>query len=77
MLLEGVGIGFFTRTQIADALVTGQLHEVPIVDIGPITRDSALVRLARQKNISMVGREFIAEVREVAARSNILGVCDF
>jgi LysR family transcriptional regulator, low CO2-responsive transcriptional regulator len=72
MLLEGVGIGFFTRTQIADTLAAGQLREVPIVDLGPITRDSALVRLARQKEISVVGTEFIAEVREVAAQSSIL-----
>src|SRR5206468_12135705 len=50
MLLEGVGIGFFTRTQIADVLAAGQLREVPIADMGPMTRDSALVRLARQKD---------------------------
>jgi DNA-binding transcriptional LysR family regulator len=72
MLLEGVGIGFFTRTQIADVLATGQLREVPIADLGPITRESALVRLARQKGISVVGTAFIAEVREVAAQSRIL-----
>jgi DNA-binding transcriptional LysR family regulator len=72
MLLEGVGIGFFTRTQIADALAAGLAREVPIADMAPITRDSALVRLARQKQISVVGNEFVAEVREVAARSKIL-----
>ena len=72
MLLEGVGIGFFTRTQIADALAAGQLREVSIADLGPITRESALVRLARQKDISVVGTEFIAEVREVAAQARIL-----
>jgi DNA-binding transcriptional LysR family regulator len=72
LLLEGVGIGFFTRTQITDVLASGQLREVPIADLGPIIRESALVRLARQKDISVVGTEFIAEVREVAARSRIL-----
>lgn len=72
MLLEGVGIGFFTRTQIADALATGQLREVPIADLGPITRESALVRLARQKQVSVVGSEIIAELRAVAARSSLL-----
>jgi DNA-binding transcriptional LysR family regulator len=72
MLLEGVGIGFFTRTQVADALATGQLCEVRIIDMGPITRESALVRLARQKEISVVGTAFIAEVRQVAARAGIL-----
>jgi len=71
-VLEGVGIGFFTRTQIADALAAGDLREVPIADMGPITRTSALVQLARQKKISTVGIEFIAEVQEVAARSGIL-----
>ncbi len=72
MLLEGVGIGFFTRTQIADALVAGLLREVPITDMGPITRESALVRLARQKDTSVVGTAFIAEVREAAVQSRIL-----
>ena len=72
MLLEGVGIGFFTRTQIADVLAAGLVREVPIADMAPITRDSALVRLTRQKQISVVGGEFVAEVREVAARSRIL-----
>src|SRR5205085_12389356 len=57
MLLEGVGMGFFTRTQVADALATGTLCEVPIVDLGPLTRDTALVRLARQKDVSVVGTE--------------------
>src|SRR5262249_52334293 len=53
LVLKGIGIGFFTRTQIADALAAGQLCEVPIKDMGPIARDSALVRLARQKQISV------------------------
>jgi DNA-binding transcriptional LysR family regulator len=72
MLLEGVGIGFFTRTQLADALAAGQVREVPIADMGSITRESALVRLARQKQISVVGNEFMADLREVAERSSIL-----
>ena len=72
MLLEGVGVGFFTRPQIADALAAGQLRELPIADMAPITRESALVRLARQKDISVVGTEFIAEVREVAVQAGIV-----
>jgi DNA-binding transcriptional LysR family regulator len=72
MLLEGVGIGFFTRTHIAAALASGQLRELPIADMAPIARESALVRLARQKEISVVGTEFIADMRAVAAQSGIL-----
>jgi DNA-binding transcriptional LysR family regulator len=72
LVLEGIGIGFFTRTQIADALAAGQLREVPIADMGPITRESALVRLERQKQTSVVATEFAAIVREQAARIGIL-----
>jgi DNA-binding transcriptional LysR family regulator len=72
MLLEGVGIGFFTRTQIADALAAGQVREVPITDMAPITRDTALAQLARQKQLSVVASEFMAEVRQVAAQAGIL-----
>jgi DNA-binding transcriptional LysR family regulator len=72
LLLEGIGIGFFTRTQIADALAAGQLCEVPIANMAPITRDSALVRLARQKEMSVVGGEFARAVREQAARMGVL-----
>jgi len=72
LVLEGVGIGFFTRTQIAEALAAGQLCEVPIADMAPITRDSALVRLARQKHASIVAGEFAAVVRQQAVRLGIL-----
>jgi LysR family transcriptional regulator, low CO2-responsive transcriptional regulator len=72
LVLDGIGIGFFTRTQIAGALAAGQLCEVPITDLGPITRDSALVRLARQKQPSAVAAEFAAVVRNQAIRAGIL-----
>jgi len=48
------------------------LREVRIANIGLMTRESALVRLARQKDILVVRTEFIAEVRQVAAQSRIL-----
>jgi DNA-binding transcriptional LysR family regulator len=72
MLLEGVGMGFFARTQLAVALAAGQVCDVPIADMESITRESALVRLARQKQISVVGSEFMVDLREVASRSGSL-----
>jgi LysR family transcriptional regulator, low CO2-responsive transcriptional regulator len=72
LVLEGIGIGFFTRTQIAEALAAGRLAEVPIADLAPITRDSALVRLARQQEISVVASEFVGAVRQQAARMGVL-----
>jgi LysR family transcriptional regulator, low CO2-responsive transcriptional regulator len=72
LVLDGVGVGFFTRTQIGGALAAGHLCEVPIVDMAPITRDSALVQLARHREISAVAAEFAAVVREQAARMSVL-----
>ncbi|HEU5100010.1 MAG TPA: LysR family transcriptional regulator [Roseiflexaceae bacterium] len=72
LLLNGVGVGFFTRTQIADVLAAGHLCEVPVVDMAPITRDSALVRLARQREISVVAGEFAAVIREHATQLGVL-----
>jgi DNA-binding transcriptional LysR family regulator len=72
LLLDGVGLGFFTRTQVADALATGRLVEVPVRDLAPIARDTALVRLARQKQLSVVAAEFAAAVRSQAEQLGIL-----
>jgi DNA-binding transcriptional LysR family regulator len=72
LIEEGIGIGFFTRTQIADALADGRLCEVHVTDMGPIARDSALVQLARQKRTSVVAAEFAATMRDQALRMRIL-----
>jgi len=71
-LLEGVGIGFFTRTQVADALTVGRAVEVPIVDLPPIARDSALVHVSRERAPSAVAAAFAGCVREQAARLGLL-----
>lgn len=77
LILEGVGIGFFTRTHIAGALAAKQVCEVPIAGMAPITRDSALVRLARQKGGSVVAGAFEGAVRQHAARLGVLAGSTF
>jgi DNA-binding transcriptional LysR family regulator len=43
----GLGCGFFTRTYVAADLASGSLTEVPVRDLPPLYRDSALVRRSR------------------------------
>lgn len=45
LVLNGVGTGFFNRTQVAGELQRGRLVHLPITDLPPFYRDSALVRL--------------------------------
>lgn len=72
LVVAGVGLGFFTRTQVADLLAAGQVAEVPVIDMAPIVRESALVRLARQSALSAVASEFVDIVRAHAARLGVL-----
>jgi LysR family transcriptional regulator, low CO2-responsive transcriptional regulator len=73
LVAEGVGIGFFTRTQVADALAAGRVVEVPVVDMAPLFRDSALVRLARASQLSAVAANLVEIIRAQAARMGLLG----
>jgi len=72
LVRDGAGIGFFTHTQVADLLAAGDVAEVSIVDLAPVARDSALVRLARQPALSVVATAFAGVVRQQAARMGIL-----
>ena len=42
------------------------------MDVDQLIAFDRIVRLARQKQLSVVGSEFIAELHAVAARSNVL-----
>lgn len=48
LVMQGSGVGFFNRTQIETDLATGTLVEIPVRDLPPVYRDSALVRPATQ-----------------------------
>jgi DNA-binding transcriptional LysR family regulator len=47
LALDGAGVGFFTRTYIAEDLERGALVELAVDDLARIHRDSALVRRRR------------------------------
>jgi DNA-binding transcriptional LysR family regulator len=72
MIIGGIGIGFFTRMYISDALATGQVVEIKLSDLLPLYRDSAIVRLPRELPLSAAGVEFVEAVRQRAAQLGML-----
>jgi len=44
LVLQGWGAGFFARTYISGELAAGALREISVRGLGPLVRDSALVR---------------------------------
>jgi LysR family transcriptional regulator, low CO2-responsive transcriptional regulator len=71
LIANGVGIGFFTRVQVADLLDSGLAAEVPLAGAQPLWRESALVRVARSSPLSPMARAFVATMTEYAEFCNI------
>ena len=65
MLLHGVGAAFLTETLISEDLKMGRLVKVPVSDLAPIFRESALVRL-RRNELSRVAERFVTVLRQEA-----------
>jgi DNA-binding transcriptional LysR family regulator len=72
LALAGAGVGFFTRTYIAEDLERGALVEVPLVDLAPIHRDSALVRRRRSGPLSPAAAELVEGIRRQAGALGLL-----
>ena len=68
----GQGVGFFPRTFIAEDIRRGSLREIPVRDLGPIIRDSALVRRLRDGPPSPAGEQMVACLRAEAAAQGLL-----
>ena len=66
LVMHGVGAGFFTRTYIADPLADGSVTQVAVRGLGPIFRDSALVRRSRSAPLSPAAAELIQALRSQA-----------
>ncbi|MCX6050101.1 MAG: LysR family transcriptional regulator [Chloroflexi bacterium] len=72
LLREGHGMGFFPRAYIVRELQEGALVQIPVVDLPPLYRDSALVRLERNTELSPAATALIRCVREQAAQLGLL-----
>jgi DNA-binding transcriptional LysR family regulator len=68
LVARGLGVGFFTRALIADDLQRGLLVEIPVRDMAPITRESALVRRIRTGPPSPASARLVALLRAEAER---------
>jgi len=69
---EGHGHGFFTQAYIARELKQGQLIAVPVSDLMPLYRDSALVRLERHAALSPAAEALVQCIRDHAIQIGLL-----
>lgn len=69
---EGVGAGFFPRTFVAGALARGELQALEVSDLGPVFRDSALVRRPRGPALSPASAALVEALRRQAVRLELL-----
>lgn len=65
MVVDGVGVGFFTRTFIAEDLERGRLMALTVPGLAPLFRDSALVR-RRNGPLSPAAAAFVECLRRRA-----------
>lgn len=65
-------MGFFTEGYIARELADEQVVAVPVADLPPLYRDSALVQLERQNPLSPAALAMVRHIQERAARLGIL-----
>lgn len=72
LLALGLGVGFFTRTQIVPDLERGDAVELAVVDLPPIFRDSALVRPQRNVTLSAAAQHFVEAVQRQAKQLGLL-----
>lgn len=70
MVLHGIGAAFLTETLVAADVAAGRLVAVPVSDLPPLFRDSALVRL-RRTELSSAAAQFVAVLREEAERQGL------
>lgn len=70
MVLHGIGAAFLTETLVAEDVAAGRLVAVPVSDLPPLFRDSALVRL-RRTELTSAAAQFVAVLREEAERQGI------
>jgi DNA-binding transcriptional LysR family regulator len=69
---EGHAFGFFTQGYVVREVQAGDLVEVPVTDLPPLYRDSALVRLERHADLSPATEALVHCIRERAAQMGLL-----
>lgn len=72
MACAGHGHGFFTQACITRELSERKLVEVPVTDLAPLSRTSALVRLERHETLTPAAEALVECIRTRARQLGIL-----
>ncbi|MEM6431449.1 MAG: LysR family transcriptional regulator [Deinococcota bacterium] len=68
----GQGAGFFNQMVVQEELEAGTISRVPVADLPPTYRDTALVHLSRRKQLSTAAQTFITYVSHIAEQHGVL-----
>ncbi|MEZ4677250.1 MAG: hypothetical protein R2932_23830 [Caldilineaceae bacterium] len=72
LVAEGYAMGFFTEGVIAYEQQRGSVMPVAVTDMAPLFRDSALVQLDRQSDLSPAAEALVRHIQERATQLGIL-----
>ena len=72
LLHDSLGMGFFTKLVILPDLEAGSVIELEVTDMPAIYRDTALVRLSRNSNLSPAASNFARLLQSEAKRQKVL-----
>jgi DNA-binding transcriptional LysR family regulator len=72
LLANGIGAGLFNRGQVMSELIAKGVVAIEIVDLPPLFRDSALVRLTRNSTLSAAATHFIDNIHDQAKQLGFL-----
>lgn len=71
LLRSGIGIGFFTKMVILPDVEAGHVVEVPVLDLPPVHRDTALVYLTRHSVLSKPAVKFVQQLKLEAQKQTL------
>ncbi len=72
LLLQGIGVGFFTRGFVAEEIAAGKVVEIKVSDLPLLSRESAVVRHPRGGELSPALLQFIMAVKAEAEKEGIV-----
>jgi LysR family transcriptional regulator, low CO2-responsive transcriptional regulator len=71
LIANGIGAGFFNQSQVEAELKSGQLVEIKLADFEQIYRDSALVCLERNRELTPAAHNFVDCLRLQTGRLSL------
>ncbi len=72
LVANGFGVGLFNRGQVVTKLMGHDVIEIDVMDMPPIFRDSALVRLTHHSTLSAAATHFTDIIHDQATRLGLL-----